>query len=101
MGKCPFGAFPKEAVSVCRVYVGGTWGKTQRVGTPLPALYDAKDIGDIVEKIMLWYKKHGFEKERLGATVDRLGIDRLTSDIEGNLLFNEKKAILASEINKK
>ena len=101
LGKCPFSAIPENADSRVRIYVGGTWGKTQRVGTPLPALYDAKDIGDIVEKIMLWYKKHGFEKERLGATVDRLGIDRLTSDIEGNLLLNEKKAILASEINKK
>ncbi len=76
-GKCPFGAVPKDADSVCRIYVGGTWGKTQRVGTLLKATYKFDEVPDIVEKIMMWYKDNGQPKERLGAAIDRIGIESL------------------------
>lgn len=77
VGKCPFGAFPKEAESVCRVFVGGTWGKKQRMGTLLQNTYTPSEIPDIIEKVMLWYKENGNPKERLGAAIDRIGIERL------------------------
>ena len=57
VGKCPFNAVPKEAPAVCRVYVGGTWGKSTRMGTPLKTLIPVENCGDIVEKAMLCTKK--------------------------------------------
>lgn len=95
VGKCPFGAFPKEAASVCRVFVGGTWGKKQRMGTLLKNVYTAKEVPAIIEKVMLWYKENGYAKERLGATIDRLGADALESALATDDLLSRKETILA------
>ena len=98
VGKCPFGAVPKEAESVCRVFVGGTWGKTQRMGTLLDAVYSADEIADVIEKVMLWYKENGYVKERLGATIDRLGADTLETAIADNDLLLRKEEILSKPL---
>lgn len=98
VGKCPFGAFPKEAESACRIYVGGTWGKTQRMGTLLSSLYTVDEVPEVIEKVILWFKENGFVKERLGATIDRIGIDVLEKAIAGNDLIDRKEAILAAPI---
>lgn len=98
VGKCPFGAAPKEAGSVCRVFVGGTWGKTQRMGTRLSATFTPDQIPDVIEKVMLWYKENGYAKERLGATIDRLGKDVLEAAISGNDLIKRKEEILSKPI---
>ena len=88
VGKCPFGAVPKEAASVCRVCVGGTWGKTQRMGTLLNSVYSADEVPSVIEKVMLWYKENGYVKERLGATVDRIGTDALEAALATNELLD-------------
>ena len=94
VGKCPFGAVPKEAASVCRIFVGGTWGKTQRMGTLLSQTYSVDEVPAVIEKVMLWYKENGFVKERLGATIDRLGADILEAAIATNDLIARKEEIL-------
>ena len=101
VGKCPFGAFPKEAVSVCRVYVGGTWGKTQRMGTLLNGVYSVEEIPTVMEKVILWYKENGYVKERLGATVDRLGKEALEAALATNDLIDRKDEILAKDLLEK
>lgn len=101
VGKCPFGAVPKEASSACRIFVGGTWGKTQRMGTPLSGVFSEGEIVSVIEKVMLWYKENGFAKERLGATVDRLGITALEQAIATDDLLARKDAILAAPILEK
>ncbi|MGM9684159.1 MAG: 4Fe-4S binding protein [Eubacteriales bacterium] len=98
VGKCPFGAVPKEAKSVCRVFVGGTWGKTQRMGTLLNGVYSAEEIPTVIEKVMLWYKENGYVKERLGAAIDRLGTDVLEAAISTNDLLDRKEEILAKAL---
>ena len=98
VGKCPFGAVPGEAESVCRIFVGGTWGKTQRMGTLLNAVYSADEIPTVIEKVMLWYKENGFTKERLGAAIDRLGTDTLEAAIKGNDLIDRRDEILAKPL---
>ena len=95
VGKCPFGAVPKEAASVCRIFVGGTWGKTQRMGTLLSSVYSADEVPSVIEKVMLWYKENGYVKERLGATVDRIGTDALEAALATNELLDRKEEILA------
>ena len=98
VGKCPFGAVPKEAASVCRVFVGGTWGKTQRTGTLLNSVYSADEVPTVIEKVMLWYKENGYVKERLGATVDRIGTDALEAALATNELLDRKEEILANPL---
>ncbi len=98
VGKCPFGAVPKEAASVCRIFVGGTWGKTQRMGTLLSQTYSVDEIPTVIEKVMLWYKENGYVKERLGATVDRIGTDALEAALATNELLDRKEEILANPL---
>ena len=98
VGKCPFGAVPKEAASVCRIFVGGTWGKTQRMGTLLSSVYSADEVPSVIEKVMLWYKENGYVKERLGATVDRIGTDALEAALATNELLDRKEEILAKPL---
>mgnify|MGYP003396847892 FL=1 len=98
VGKCPFGAVPKEAASVCRVFVGGTWGQTQRMGTLLNSVYSADEVPSVIEKVMLWYKENGYVKERLGATVDRIGTDALEAALATNELLDRKEEILANPL---
>lgn len=98
VGKCPFGAAPKEAESVCRIFVGGTWGKTQRMGTRLSATFTPDEVPEVIEKVMLWYKENGYVKERLGATVDRLGTEALEAALATNDLLDRKEEILAKAL---
>lgn len=98
VGKCPFGAVPKEAESICRIFVGGTWGKTQRMGTLLGSVYSTEEIPTVIEKVMLWYKENGYAKERLGAAIDRLGADALETALETNDLIDRKDEILAKPL---
>ena len=91
--KCPFKAFTSTN-SLCKIYVGGTWGKTQRNGTLLNNTYSFDEIPLLIEKIILWYKENGYVKERLGATIDRLGIEKLELDLLSNDLIERKLEIL-------
>lgn len=85
-------------VSLCRVFVGGTWGKTQRVGTPLSRTYPPEEIPDLIEKILLFYKENGYAKERLGALIDRVGMETLEKAIEGDGLLLRREEIIAKPI---
>ena len=98
VGKCPFGAVPKEAEPVCRVFVGGTWGKKQRMGTRLQRVYRIDEVSDVIERVMLWYKENGYAKERLGAAIDRCGIDALERALAGDDLIQRKEEILAASL---
>ena len=101
VGKCPFGAVPKEAESACRIYVGGTWGKKQRMGTLLSATFTEAEAPDMIEKVMLWYKENGYAKERLGAAIDRIGVDTLEAALATDDLLARKAEILAAPIKER
>ena len=98
VGKCPFEAVPKQAKGMCRVYVGGTWGKSTRMGTPLSRLFTEEEVPEIIEKVMLWYRENGYAKERLGLAVDRIGLDRLEEAVFSDDLMNRREEILAAPI---
>lgn len=101
IGKCPFGAFPAEAQSVCRIYVGGTWGKKQRMGTLLSGFYTEEEIPVMIEKVMLWYKENGFAKERLGAAIDRIGAESLEAALASDDLLNRREEIIAADLKER
>jgi dissimilatory sulfite reductase (desulfoviridin) alpha/beta subunit len=98
VGKCPFGAVPKQAESVCYIYAGGTWGKKQRMGTLIPGSFNESEVPDMILKIMLWFKENAYSKERLGAAIDRLGVEKLIADLSTDDLLKRKDEILAKPV---
>lgn len=93
-GKCPFGAVSCESETLYRIYIGGTWGKQTRMGTPLSRLVREEEVLPILEKTILWFKENGRPKERLGKTIDRLGAERAEAEILGDALLLRKDEIL-------
>lgn len=68
------------------------------MGTLLSPIFTEEEIPQIIEKVMLWYKEHGYAKERLGATIDRIGADKLEAALLSNDLLERKDSILAAPI---
>lgn len=94
-GKCPFKAVRHESPVVYRIYVGGTWGKQTRMGTPLSRFVTRAEIEPLLEKTMLWFKENAMPKERLGKAIDRLGIEKFEHDVFSDELLNRREEILA------
>ncbi len=97
-GKCPFGAFSENTEVKYKIFVGGTWGKVTRMGTALSRLVSEDEVFPILEKVMLWYKENAYEKERLGAAVDRLGKEKLEADIFCDAILSRKAEIISAPI---
>ena len=98
IGKCPFGAVKKESKTVYKIYVGGTWGKHTRMGTPLSRYVTEEEILPILEKSLLWFRENAFSKERFGLAIDRIGADKLEEAIFSDDLLSRKEEILSAEI---
>jgi len=101
VGKCPFGAVPREADAVCTIYAGGTWGKYQRIGTPLSRRVPEAEVTEYIERIFLWYKENGYVKERLGAAIDRIGLDAFEKAVFDGDLSARKEEILAAPLKER
>ncbi len=100
-GKCPFKAISHESETMYQIYIGGTWGKHTRMGTPLSRLVREDEVLPILEKTMLWFKENAYAKERLGLCIDRLGVEKLEKDIFSNDLLTRKEEILAADIKQR
>ena len=98
IGKCPFGALEPESETVYKIYIGGTWGKTSRMGTALSRDVSRDEIMPVLEKTVLWYRENALPKERLGKTVDRLGIEAAEKAIFSDDILARKDEILKKEI---
>lgn len=93
-GKCPFKAVAHHDHVQYQIYVGGTWGKKTRMGTPLSRLVEREEIFPLLEKTMLWFKENANGKERLGVVIDRIGVDELEKALFSDDLLNRKDEIL-------
>lgn len=98
IGKCPFGVTPAVDEPVFAVYVGGTWGKKTRMGTRLNRYYTRDELNDVMEKTILWFRENAYQKERLGAAIDRVGVDAFEAAIATDDLLQRKDEILAAEL---
>ena len=97
-GKCPFKAVRHESDVRYRIYVGGTWGKHTRMGTPLSRLVTREEIEPLLEKTMLWFKENAYQKERLGKAIDRIGVEAFEAAVFSDDLLNRKAEILAQPV---
>ena len=68
------------------------------MGTLLNATFTPDEVPVVIEKVMLWYKENGYIKERLGATVDRLGTQALEAALATDDLIERKEQILANPL---
>lgn len=100
-GKCPFKAVSHESEVKYKIYVGGTWGKYTRPGTPLSHMVDEDEIFEILEKTLLWFRENAYSKERLGAAIDRIGIKSFEASVFSEDLLDRKDEILAKELNQR
>ena len=96
-GKCPFKAVSHESETMYQIYIGGTWGKRTRMGTPLSRLVTEEEVLPIMEKTMLWFKENANPKERLGLAIDRIGVDKLEEALFSDDLLTRKDEILEAE----
>lgn len=94
-GKCPFKAVAHDTKVVYKIYVGGTWGKHTRMGTPLSSYVEEAQIMPILEKTLLWFKENANTKERLGMAIDRIGFENFEKAISTDDLLNRKEEILS------
>lgn len=99
--KCPFGVTPAVDEPVFAVFVGGTWGKHTRMGTRLSRYYKREELDALVEKTILWFRENAFVKERLGAAIDRVGVDAFEAAIATDDLLLHKDAILAAPLKER
>lgn len=81
-----------------QVYVGGTWGRRTRAGTPLPRLVEEDELSPLLEKTLLWFRENAFQKERLGAALDRLGVETFLQALEGEDLLSRREEILSAPL---
>ena len=81
--------------------MGGTWGKSARIGTPLPTLYSEEQVPSVIEKVYLWYRENGYVKERLGSAVDRVGVENLIASLATDDLLVRKEEILAAPLKER
>ncbi len=84
-----------------QLYLGGTWGRTTRMGSAFPRLVEQEEIFPLLEKTILWFRENAWQKERLGAAVDRLGEEVLFAALEGDDLLSRKDAILSAPLLQK
>lgn len=97
-GKCPFKAVSHDSRVQYQIFVGGTWGKRTRMGTPLSRLVEEEEILPLLEKVMLWFKENAYAKERLGMAIDRIGTERLEQALFSEELLRRKEEILSMDI---
>ncbi|MDR2761213.1 MAG: hypothetical protein LBB88_01275 [Planctomycetaceae bacterium] len=64
------------------VFVGGMAGKTPRWGDKLPfEIKEKSKLFNIVNAVINWYEKNGNDKERFGATIERVGLANLIDEL--------------------
>ena len=71
---CAFDAMVARRVGHA-VYVGGKHGKHPHAAYPVAEFVPDEQVPDVIQVTMSWYREHGLLGERIGETLDRVGID--------------------------
>ena len=91
---CHFGAVHEKERGYA-VYIGGIWGKTQRLGTHVPGIFSEREVRDLIEKAILLFREQGVTGERFGRTIDRVGADKFIEMLLGDDVLARRESILA------
>ena len=83
INNCPSSAWTAKKTGYT-LYLGGTMGKKPRLGTKARVLIESKEeLLRFIRQAFDFYLAHGKKKERFGHTIDRIGIDKVFSEIFG------------------
>ena len=65
-----------------KICIGGRWGKKTAKGQPLSKIFTSEEeVLDTIEKIILFYKENGLEKERFADTIARIGFEEVEKQV--------------------
>lgn len=79
---CPFHAVEEDAVGY-RIFLGGIWGKRQRMATPLDGIYTKDEVICLLEKTLTLWKEQGIAGERFGLFLERVGFEQFAAQLKG------------------
>lgn len=63
------------------LFVGGKFGRHPRWGTQVANFLTEEEVFAIVDRVRAWWHKNGKRGERLGQTMDRLGLDKFKEEV--------------------
>lgn len=98
IGTCNFDSIEEKARGY-KITIGGIWGKTQRMGSPVPGIYTEDEVMALIEKALLIYREQGITGERFGRTVERIGVDNFISQMLSDDILERKQAILDAKLH--
>lgn len=79
--RCPKGSWKTEALGYT-VLIGGTLGKRPRLAVPLAEFIESEDeVLELIDRTIEYFKKHGQKRERLGHLMERIGEEKVISEI--------------------
>jgi dissimilatory sulfite reductase (desulfoviridin) alpha/beta subunit len=100
IGKCHFDAVKLDQEGV-KVFIGGKWGKTTRIGSDLDKIFTQEEAMDVIEKAILYYRENGITTERFGEMIDRLGFEKVHQELLGDEILQRKEKILSENKHSK
>jgi len=86
---CPFDAMIPKRIGHA-VYVGGKHGRHPHVAYPVAQFVPDEHVPAVIETTLRWYREYGNRGERIGDTLDRVGIDsyrRALKSVVGDALL--------------
>lgn len=98
IGACNFDSIEEKARGY-KITIGGIWGKTQRMGSPVPGIYSEDEVMALIEKALLIYREQGITGERFGRTVERIGVDNFIAQMLSDDILERKQAILDAKLH--
>jgi anaerobic sulfite reductase subunit C len=86
-GTCAFNC-PNAAWTAAKrgymLWIGGAMGKWPRLATRIPGVIPSKEketLFSIIERIIVYYRANGQERERFGHMLDRIGVEAVIEEI--------------------
>jgi dissimilatory sulfite reductase (desulfoviridin) alpha/beta subunit len=76
---------PKEAITCEKegvsAFLGGKFGRKYRLGNKIEKIFNVEDIEKITDAILKYYKNNGKSGERFSNTIERIGWEKVESEI--------------------
>jgi anaerobic sulfite reductase subunit C len=73
---CPTDAWKIKRTGLA-AYVGGRWGRHPELGKKIGDFFSVEQVPEIIEAVLKFYKEEGKRGERLGVTINRVGLEAL------------------------
>lgn len=77
---CPFGAVTAGRIGHA-VFIGGKHGKHPHAAYPVAEFITDEQVAGVAKVTIDWYRRHGLRGERLGNTLDRIGLDSYRKEV--------------------